>query len=169
LLRPIRPPPPAPITPISPIRRWRIRSQGSPRQALPLEAGRKGVGAGVKAIPCARRLVFAAEFLQRNARRSSHDANHPCQPRAALPHLGGCSLRTSVCSVSDNSGRLTANAGCRLAIATSPTPTHNRRNARPLNKGGAAEAAMSASFGSGFHVPVGGGVDPSAYDRWVGR
>ena len=28
---------------------------------------------------------------------------------------------------------------------------------------------MSASFGSGFHVPVGGGVDPSAYDRWVGR
>jgi ubiquinone/menaquinone biosynthesis C-methylase UbiE len=28
---------------------------------------------------------------------------------------------------------------------------------------------MSASFGSGFHVPVGGGVDPSAYDCWVGR
>ena len=28
---------------------------------------------------------------------------------------------------------------------------------------------MSASFGSGFHVPAGRPVDPSAYDRWVGR
>jgi len=35
--------------------------------------------------------------------------------------------------------------------------------------GSAAEASVSASFGSGFHVPAGRPVDPSAYDRWVGR
>jgi hypothetical protein len=75
-----------PIPTIPPVWRWRVGSYVSPREALPLETGSKGVGAGVKAVSRARRLVLTAKFLWRNTRGQGQRANRLCEPPTALRH-----------------------------------------------------------------------------------
>jgi hypothetical protein len=86
LLRPVRSPARAPVTP-SPIRR--VRSQGPPRQAFPLKTTSKRIGAGVKTVAHARRLILAADLFRRDTGGQNQCAKTVCEPQAAPGHQRG--------------------------------------------------------------------------------
>src|SRR5215472_3400630 len=88
-LRPVRPPAPAPPGAPTPIRRRRRRIV-RPRQTFLLETISKGVSAGVKTVPGARRLVLAAEFLGGDAGGEAEGQcdDHPCEPQPPPRHRG---------------------------------------------------------------------------------
>src|ERR1700724_3499474 len=53
---------------------WRRRRQIAARKALLLEACRKTIRSGMKAVPGARRLVLTTQFFRRDA--SAHEGEH---------------------------------------------------------------------------------------------
>jgi hypothetical protein len=64
---------------------WRRRRKIAARKALLLEASRKTIRSGMKAVPGARRLILTTQFLGRDA--SGHEGEHANRQRYALkPH-----------------------------------------------------------------------------------
>jgi hypothetical protein len=90
--RPVRPPACAPPVTPTPIRGWR-RCPVTPRQAFLLKTTGKGVGAGVKAVTGACRLVLTPELLGGNTggqgQGQGHSANHPCELQPSRRHPRG--------------------------------------------------------------------------------